>query len=202
MPWNDAWTKAGGTGLTRISSISSGNTVELYAVGANGRISNASMNTTNGAWSAFAEVAGGLAGASDVAAAVAVAPSKVTLAAASNSTLFTQSVKLDTGASDLAVSTVNHTVHVQVIGADGALHAQSGDYLAGAWKPAWTKIGGIGLTRITSAPAANAVHVYAVSADGKVLNTVLDTTTGSWTYWRQIPGTLTSQTDLTATTNQ
>ncbi|MGW4686549.1 trypsin-like serine protease [Streptomyces sp. NPDC004244] len=352
--WNDKWAKVGGSGLTRISSIPSGSTVELYAVGANGKISNASMNTTTGSWSAFNELQGGLTGASDVAAAVAAAPTKVTLAAGAGSTLFSQNGKLDTGAfgaqwanvggatvtkltsvdhggvvryvgiadgkvydrtydvrtntwgnwtaipgdaggvkdvsaaminnvlhvqiigsngdlytqvgdynagrwndtwtpvagatgltsitsvkagpfvrlyginggkvygrdfdsrtgkwtvwgelpgsltgvKDIAVSNVGHTVHVQAIGADGALYAQTGDYLAGSWKPTWSKIGGSGLTRITSASAGNTIHVYASDAGGKVQNTTFDTTLGSWTAWRAIPGTLTSTTDITAT---
>ncbi|MEU3772290.1 trypsin-like serine protease [Streptomyces sp. NPDC032472] len=355
--WNDAWTKVGGTGLTRISSIPSGNTIELYAVGANGKISNASMNAATGSWSAFSEVQGGLSGASDVAAAVAVTPTKVTLAAAAGSTLFSQNGKLDTGAfgaqwanvggatitnltavdhggviryvgiaggkvydrtydvrtntwgnwtdipggaggvkdvsaaminnvlyvqiigsngdlytqtgdynagrwnntwtpvagatgltsitsvkagpfvrlyginggkvygrdfdsrtgnwtvwgelpgnltgaKDIAVSGIGHTVRVQAIGSDGALYAQTGDYLAGSWKPTWNKIGGSSLTRITSTSAANNVHVYATDAGGKVQNTTLDTTMDAWTAWRAIPGTLSSPTDITVTTTK
>ncbi|MFD5887203.1 trypsin-like serine protease [Streptomyces sp. NPDC060334] len=355
--WNSAWTKAGGTGLTRISSIASGNTVELYAVGTGGRITNASMETATGSWSSFAELPGGLGGASDVAATVAAAPSKVTLAASAGNTLFSQNGQLDTGsfgaqwtnvggvaitrlaavdagtairyvgvaggkvygrdfdtltstwgnwteipggaggvrdiaasminnvmyvqilgsegalytqagdynagrwnttwtpvagmadmtaissakagsyvrlygvsggkaygrdldtrtgkwtvwgelpggftgAKDIAVSVTGHTVHVQVIGADGALHAQAGDYLAGNWKPTWTKVGGTGLTRVTSAHAANNVLVYATGASGRVRSTTLDTTTGSWTAWRDIPGSLTDPADLTATTGK
>ncbi|WP_406088343.1 trypsin-like serine protease [Streptomyces virginiae] len=355
--WNDVWTKAGGTGLTRITSIASGSTVELYAVGPDGKISNASMNTATNDWSAFKELRGGLAGASDVSASVSVAPSNVTLAAATSTTLFSQNGKLATGAfgaqwaevggaaitqlasvdtgsgiryvgiaggrvydreynvatntwgnwnevpggaggvrdisaaminnvlyvqalgvngdlysqvgdynagrwntywtpitgvtgmtnissakagsyvrlygiqggkvygrdldtrtgnwttwgelpgsmtgaKDIAVSNTGHLVHLQVIGADGALHTQTGDYLAGAWKPAWTRIGGTGLTRITSAPAANNVHVYAIGAGSKVQNTTLDTTTGTWTGWREVPGTLTGPADLTATTTK
>ncbi|GGS92098.1 MULTISPECIES: trypsin-like serine protease [Streptomyces] len=354
--WNDAWTKVGGTGLTRISSIPSGNRVELYAVG-DGRVSKASMNTTTGSWSAFTELQGGLSGASDIGAAVSVTPSKVTLAAAAGSTLFSQSGRLDTGAfgaewanvggatvsnltavdhggvvryvgiadgrvydrtydprtrawgnwtsvpggatgvkdvsaaminnvlhvqiigsngdlfsqtgdynagrwndtwtpvagakgltgiasvkagpfvrlyginggrvygrdfdsrtgnwtawgelpgnltdaTDIAVSLTGHTVHVQAIGSDGALNTQTGDYLARGWKPAWTKIGGSGLTRVTSAAAANNVLVYATGADGKVQNITLDTTLGTWTDWRAVPGTLTSPIDLTATTTK
>ncbi|WP_406086977.1 trypsin-like serine protease [Streptomyces virginiae] len=355
--WNDAWAKVGGAGLTRISSVASGSTVELYAVGPDGKINNASMNTATGGWSAFKELRGGLAGASDISASAAVAPSKVTLAAGADNTLFAQNGKLATGAfgaqwvniggipitrltgvdtgsgiryvgvasgrvydreynvttntwgnwnevpggaggvkdvsaaminnvlyvqalgvngdlyiqvgdynagrwntywtpvtgmtgmtdissakagsyvrlygiqggkvygrdldtrtgnwtawgelpgkmtgaKDLAVSTTGHLVHVQVIGADGVLHIQTGDYNAGAWKDNWTKIGGTGLTRITSATAANNVHVYAISAGGKVQNTTLDTRTGTSTGWRDIPGTLTGPADLTATTTK
>ncbi|MFH8260709.1 hypothetical protein [Streptomyces roseolus] len=107
-----------------------------------------------------------------------------------------------TGAKDLAVSVVDHTVHVQAIGTDGAVHTQTGDYLAGAWKPTWTTIGGTALTRITSTSAANNVHIYATGTGGTVQHTTLDTTTGARTPWRNIPGTLTNPTDLTATTTK
>ncbi|SEE59245.1 trypsin-like serine protease [Streptomyces sp. TLI_105] len=355
--WNDTWTTAGGSGLTNITSIASGNAVELYATGTDGKISNADMDTTSGTWSTFRELQGGMSGATDVSAGVFLAPTKVTLGAGAGGTVFTQqaalangtyntawgsiggsaitsltSVEINTGiryvgvaggkvydraydartntwggwyeipggaggvkdisaaminnvlyvqalgsdgglytqvgdynagrwntgwtavagmtgmtnissakagpfvrlygvaagkvygrdydsrtggwtvwgelpggitgAKDIAASVTRHLVHVQVIGADGALHAQTGDYLAGAWKPTWTKIGGTGLTRITSASAVDNIHVYAIGAGGKVQNTTLETTTGYWTNWREIPGTLTSPTDLTATTTK
>ncbi|MFI1645702.1 trypsin-like serine protease [Streptomyces avidinii] len=104
-----------------------------------------------------------------------------------------------TGAKDITVSRVGATVQIQVIGSDGALYGQAGDYLAGAFKPSWTKIGGTGLTRLSSASAAGNINVYAIGAAGKVQSTTLDTTAGRWTAWRQVPGTLTTPTDLTAT---
>ncbi|MFE5536588.1 trypsin-like serine protease [Streptomyces sp. NPDC056492] len=104
-----------------------------------------------------------------------------------------------TGAKDITVSRVGATVQIQVIGSDGALYGQAGDYLAGAFKPSWTKIGGTGLTRLSSASAAGNTHVYAIGAGGKVQGTTLDTTVGNWTALRQVPGTPASPTDLTAT---
>ncbi|MFF3091578.1 trypsin-like serine protease [Streptomyces nojiriensis] len=104
------------------------------------------------------------------------------------------------GAKDISAARVGHTVQVQVIGSDGALYNQSADYLAGAWKPTWSRIGGSRLNRIASTSAANNVHVYATGTDGRVRNTTLDTTAGNWTGWREIPGALTSPTDLTVTT--
>ncbi|MEV6573000.1 trypsin-like serine protease [Streptomyces sp. NPDC051577] len=352
--WNDKWSKAGGTGLTRITSAASGDSVELYAVGSDGKITHATMNAAGGAWTAFREVSGGLAGASDIAVAVSVAPSKVTLAAGAADTMFAQSGTLATGAfgarwdsvggvpvtaltsvdtgtviryvgvaggkvydrvydprantwanwyevpggvagvkgvsaamidnvlyvqiigsdgnlytqtgdynagrwndswtpvtgvtgltavtsvkagpfvrlyglangkaygrdldtrkgtwsawgeipgaiadaKDIAAARVGHTVQVQAIGADGALYNQSADYLAGVWKPSWTRIGGSGLTRVTSASASNNVHVYATGADGRVQSTTLDTATAGWTSWRQVPGSLGNPTAITAT---
>ncbi|MGG8406416.1 hypothetical protein ACM614_07170 [Streptomyces sp. 12297] len=83
-----------------------------------------------------------------------------------------------------------------------ALYNQSADYLAGMWNPTWNKIGGTGLTRIASASAADNIHVYATGTNGQVQNIALDTTTGSWTAWNKIPGTLTNPADITATTTK
>ncbi|MEV7579196.1 trypsin-like serine protease [Streptomyces erythrochromogenes] len=107
-----------------------------------------------------------------------------------------------TGAKDITVSRVGATVQIQVIGSDGALYSQAGDYLAGAFKPSWTKVGGTGLTRLSSASAAGNVNVYAIGAAGKVQSTTLDTTLGTWTAWRQVPGTVATPADLTATTTR
>ncbi|MFD7625522.1 trypsin-like serine protease [Streptomyces sp. NPDC059851] len=104
-----------------------------------------------------------------------------------------------TGAKDITVSRVGATVQIQVIGSDGALYSQAGDYFAGAFKPSWTKIGGSGLTRLSSVSAAGNTNVYAIGAGGKVQSTTLDTTLGNWTAWRQVPGTLPTPSDLTAT---
>ncbi|MCX5297690.1 S1 family peptidase [Streptomyces sp. NBC_00193] len=352
--WNDVWAKAGGAGLANISSAPTGTTVEVYATDAAGKVNNARLDTTTGSWSTFQELKGGISGTTDVAAAISVAPSKVTLAATTgsalslqtgslssgafgaqwtavnglpitqltsadtgntiryvgvaggkvydreynpstnvwgtwnevpggaagvkdistsmiNNVLYVQIVGSDgnlytqvgdynlgrwnstwaaipgvtgltgltsvkagpyvrlygiasgkvygrdldtrsntwsvwgelpggmTGAKDIAISRVGHTVQLQAIGADGALYAQAGDYLAGLWKPSWTKVGGTGLTRISSAAAAGNVNVYAIGAGGKVQSITFDTTVGNWTSWLQVPGTLTSPADLTAT---
>ncbi|MEU5152378.1 trypsin-like serine protease [Streptomyces yangpuensis] len=352
--WNDAWKRVGGTGLTNITSAPSGNTVELYATDAAGKVENARLDTGTGTWSAFRALKGGISGATDVAAGILAAPSRVTLAATAANALALQSGNLATGAfgaqwnkvgglpitnltsvdtgstvryvgvaggrvydreynpttnawggwtevpggaagvkdiaatmidnvlyvqivgsngdlhaqvgdynagrwndrwtavpgftgltsltsvkagpyvrlygiaggkvygrdldtrsntwnnwgdipggitgvRDITVSRVGATVQIQVIGSDGALHSQAGDYFAGAFKPSWTRIGGTGLTRLSSTSAAGNTHVYAIGSAGTVQSTTLDTALGTWTAWRQVPGTLTAPTDLTAT---
>lgn len=104
-----------------------------------------------------------------------------------------------TGAKDITVARAGATVQIQVIGSDGALYSQAGDYLAGAFQPSWTRIGGSGLTRLSSTSAAGNISVYAIGAAGTVQSTTLDTTVGDWTAWRPVPGTLTAPTDLSAT---
>ncbi|MEU6311535.1 trypsin-like serine protease [Streptomyces sp. NPDC047014] len=355
--WNDTWSRVGGTGLTNITSAPSGNAVELYAVDTAGRVTNTRLDTETGTWTAFRELRGGISGATDVAAAIMAAPSKVTLAATASNALAIQngnlangafgarwagvdglpvthltsvdtgsairyvgvaggrvydreynpatdvwgnwaevpggaagvkdisatmidnvlyvqivgangdlhaqvgdynagrwnhswaavpgftgltgltSVKagpyvrlygiaggkvygrdLDTrsntwnnwgdipggmtGAMDITVSRVGATVQIQVIGSDGALYSQAGDYLAGAFMPSWSKIGGTGLTRLSSASAGGNVGVHAIGTGGKVQSTILDTTLGRWTAWREVPGTVSTQADLTATTTR
>ncbi|MEV4942893.1 trypsin-like serine protease [Streptomyces zaomyceticus] len=355
--WNETWRKAGGSGLTRITSVPSGDSVELYGIGAGGRITTAALNTATDEWSAFEELQGSLSGAADLSAAVSVAPSTVTLGAAAGSTMLGQSGNLATGAfgarwndiggrpitsltgvahgaivryvgvaggkvydreydprtgtwadwyeipggaggvkdvsasmidnilyvqiigsggdlhtqvgnyntgrwndtwtpvsgvtgltrltsvkagrfvrlygiaggkaygrdldtrngtwtvwgeipgslagaTDLSAARVGETVQVQAIGSDGALYNQSADYLAGMWKPSWSRIGGSGLTRVTSASAAGNVHVYATGSEGTVRNITLDAGTGGWASWREVPGTLTGLVDLTAVTTR
>ncbi|MFD9338950.1 hypothetical protein ACFWBF_31855 [Streptomyces sp. NPDC060028] len=41
------------------------------------------------------------------------------------------------------------------------------------------------------------IHVYA-TADGRVRSSALDTATGTWSEWKEIPGHLTGAADLTA----
>ncbi|MEV7617697.1 trypsin-like serine protease [Streptomyces sp. NPDC089799] len=256
--WHDVWTRVGGTGLTRITSVASGDTVELYAVGADGKIKNAAMDAVDGAWSAFRELPGGLAGASDVAVAVSVAPSKVTLAAGAGNTMFAQNGNLATGefgaqwtsiggapvtaltsvehgtvirhvgvaggkvydrvydprtdtwanwveipggaggVKDVSASMINNVLYVQIIGADGALYTQVGDYNAGRWKDTWTRDAGItGLTGITSVKSGRFVRLYGISG-GKVHGRDLDTGRGTWTAWGEIPGGITGAKDITA----
>ncbi|QES52835.1 alpha-galactosidase [Streptomyces venezuelae] len=104
-----------------------------------------------------------------------------------------------TGVKDIAASLVGTTVHLQIIGGDGALWTQTGDYNAGRFNPAWTSGGGSGLKRLTSTTEGTNVHVYATTADG-VRHTGLNTRNGSWTAWQQLPGEAIALADLTAST--
>ncbi|KOU41460.1 hypothetical protein ADK55_28645 [Streptomyces sp. WM4235] len=95
--WNDTWTRAGGNDLTRLSSSPTGKSVNVYAVGACGKILNATLESGPGAWSTWKELPGGLGGAADVSAVAVAAPTKVSLTAAGQGTLWSQQGDLTNG---------------------------------------------------------------------------------------------------------
>ncbi|MFD6186796.1 hypothetical protein [Streptomyces goshikiensis] len=102
-----------------------------------------------------------------------------------------------TGVRDVTAAVIGTTVHLQIVGGDGALWSQVGDYSAGRFNPAWTRAGGSGLNRVTSVPSGPRIHVYA-TVDGSVRSSALDTAAGAWSEWKEVPGSLTSVADLTA----
>ncbi|MDV5145403.1 hypothetical protein R1T08_14560 [Streptomyces sp. SBC-4] len=63
--------------------------------------------------------------------------------------------------------------------------------------PTWN--GGTGLTRVTSTPSGRNVHVYTTDTTGRVRSSVLVSGPGTWTPWKELPGTLTDTADVTAT---
>ncbi|MFJ7158844.1 trypsin-like serine protease [Streptomyces sp. NPDC101118] len=255
--WNTTWTKAGGTDLTRLSSSPVGKSVNVYAVGASGKVLNATLESGPGTWTAWKELPGGLAGANDVSATAVAAPSKVSLAAGSQGTLFSQKGDLATGAfdaqwaqvggvevtrltsvtatnhiryygiaggkvygrdldtrtntwsgwgeipggaagaRDITAAIVNNVVYLQIAGSGGSLHTQVGDYNAGRWNTGWANIASSGLTGLTSVAAGTTVRLYAV-ADGRVYGRDLNTQNGSWTGWGELPGGAAGVKDIAA----
>ncbi|MEV6950328.1 trypsin-like serine protease [Streptomyces sp. NPDC051183] len=103
------------------------------------------------------------------------------------------------GVKDIAASLVGNNVELQIIGADGAVWMQYGNYDSGYWNQAWTRAGGSDLTRLSSSPVGKSVNVYAVGASGKVLNATLQSGPGTWTPWKELPGGLTNTADVSAT---
>ncbi|MEW2373729.1 hypothetical protein AB0940_30830 [Streptomyces sp. NPDC006656] len=55
-----------------------------------------------------------------------------------------------TGVKDVVASLVGDNVELQIVGANGALRLQYGNYDAGHWSTSWTDAGGTGLSRVTS----------------------------------------------------
>ncbi|MFD9355787.1 trypsin-like serine protease [Streptomyces sp. NPDC060031] len=102
------------------------------------------------------------------------------------------------GVKDIAASLVGNNVELQIIGADGAVWMQYGNYDAGHWNDVWTRAGGSDLTRLSSSPVGKSVHVYAVGASGKVLNATLESGPGTWTAWKELPGGLAGTADVSA----
>ncbi|MEU4352033.1 trypsin-like serine protease [Streptomyces sp. NPDC023838] len=255
--WNNTWTRAGGNGLTRLSSSPVGKSVNVYAVGASGKVLNATLQSGPGTWTAWKELPGGLAGTADVSAVAVAAPSTVSLAAGSQGTLWSQQGDLATGtfgaqwakvggvevtrltsvtaenyvryygiaggkvygrdldtrtgtwstwgeipggaagAKDITAAIVDNVVYLQIVGAGGSLHTQVGDYNAGRWNSAWADVSASGLTSVTSVAAGPTVRLYAV-ADGRVYGRDLNTQNGSWSGWGEVPGGAVGVKDIAA----
>ncbi|MFJ9951887.1 glycoside hydrolase family 27 protein [Kitasatospora sp. NPDC091207] len=102
-----------------------------------------------------------------------------------------------TGAADLTASLVEDVVHLEIVGGDGSMFGQRGDYGAGRFDPAWTQLPGSGLGALTSVAAGTRVHVYG-TAGGQAYHCELDTVTGRWADWTRIPGDAADPADLTA----
>ncbi|RPE27895.1 hypothetical protein [Kitasatospora cineracea] len=101
-----------------------------------------------------------------------------------------------TGAVDLTASIVHNVVHLEIVGGDRTMFGQVGDYNAGHFNPTWTQLPGSGLGALTSVASGTLVHVYG-TAGGTVYSSALDTATGRWTDWAQVPGNATGAVDLT-----
>ncbi|MFJ9610742.1 hypothetical protein ACIRS1_30820, partial [Kitasatospora sp. NPDC101176] len=82
-----------------------------------------------------------------------------------------------------------NTVHLNILGADGALYNTDGDYTTGHWTGSWNRIGGSALKALTSTLTGNTVHLYAIGATGTVYTMDADYTAGRWSNaWAEIPG--------------
>ncbi|MFE3559560.1 hypothetical protein ACFXKW_32600 [Streptomyces sp. NPDC059193] len=90
-------------------------------------------------------------------------------------------------------------VHLEVVGADGAMWNTDGDYAAGEWTGSWTSLGGSGLKGLTSVVTGNTMHVYAIGSTGRVYTKDANYATGQWSGdWAEIPGAIEGATALTA----
>ncbi|WP_328966408.1 trypsin-like serine protease [Streptomyces sp. NBC_00239] len=200
--WNDSWAKAGGTGLTRITSVSTPTGIELYALGAGGKASNATMDPATGSWTAFKEVTGGLAGAADVAVAVSVPPSKVTLAAGAGGSLFTQNGAVATGVfnaqwAGIGGAAITHLTSVDTgstiryVGvAGGKVYDREYDVRNNTWGN-WTEIpgGAGGVKDVSAAMINNVLYVQVIGSSGDLYTQTGDYNAGRWNSgWTPVAG--------------
>ncbi|MCY0920337.1 trypsin-like serine protease [Streptomyces sp. H27-G5] len=212
---NGTWTAwslvpGGAEGVKDITAALVGNNTHLQIIGSDGgqysQIGNYDAGRWNTQWNRVGTTTG-LTGITSVSAGTQVRVYAVTNGKVlghdldtrtGNWTVWGELTGGITGVKDIAAGIVGDNVHLGVIGSDNALWYQLGNYTAGRWNPDWTRTDGTGLTRLAEATAGNNVHVYAIGAGGKVQSTTLDTTTDTWTPFRQIPGALTGPTDITA----
>ncbi|MFD4790327.1 trypsin-like serine protease [Streptomyces sp. NPDC058459] len=201
----------GAAGAKDITAAIVNNVVYLQIAGSGGSLHTQVGDYNAGRWNtAWADVpSSGLTGLTSIAAGTTVRLYAVADGRVYGRDLNTQNGawtgwgELPGGASsvkDIAASLVGNNTELQIVGGNGGLWTQYGNYNAGHWNAAWTDAGGAGLTRVTSTPSGKNVHVYTVGASGNVDGSTLVSGTGTWTPWKELPGSLTGTADITATT--
>ncbi len=91
------------------------------------------------------------------------------------------------GAGALAASATGSSVHLELVGSDGAQYNNDGNYATGAWST-WTKMDSSNLRSIASVTIGNVDHIFAVAADGAVYSRDADYSAGTWGNWVAVPG--------------
>ncbi|MGW6984054.1 hypothetical protein ACWGE1_32210, partial [Streptomyces sp. NPDC054932] len=87
------------------------------------------------------------------------------------------------------VSAPASKVHLEAVGADGAMWNTDGDYAAGGWTGAWSSLGGAGLKGLTSVVVGDTMHVFAIGSTGRVFTKDANYTSGQWSEgWAEVPG--------------
>ncbi|WP_329485036.1 trypsin-like serine protease [Kitasatospora sp. NBC_01246] len=104
------------------------------------------------------------------------------------------------GVEDITASARGNIVDLQIIGAEGSLYTTNGNFDAGHWDPAWSKVSDNKLRAITSSAENNVVHVIAINEDYKVYQRDADYNAGRWTEWSEVPGGAVGVKALTAAT--
>ncbi|PJN29623.1 transglycosylase family protein [Kitasatospora sp. CB02891] len=105
-----------------------------------------------------------------------------------------------TGVKDITASTSGTNVILSMIGGDGALYTQFGNYDAGHFDAAWVRRSGVELTNLSSVPANNGdvVRIYAVGPGGRVYGADFTLYSNSVGAWGEIPGNATNARDIAA----
>ncbi|MFJ4188171.1 CHAP domain-containing protein [Kitasatospora sp. NPDC089509] len=80
-----------------------------------------------------------------------------------------------------------NTVHLEIIGSDGAMYNNDGNYTTGSWS-SWAKMDSSNLKSLASVAIGNTSHVFAVAADGRVYTRDANYSAGTWTAWSEVPG--------------
>ncbi|MFI8085383.1 trypsin-like serine protease [Kitasatospora sp. NPDC086009] len=104
------------------------------------------------------------------------------------------------GVEDITASARGNIVDLQIIGSEGSLYTTNGNFDAGHWDPAWSKVSDNKLRAITSSAENNVVHVIAINEDYKVYQRDADYNAGRWTEWSEVPGGAVGVKALTAAT--
>ncbi|RPE27897.1 trypsin-like serine protease [Kitasatospora cineracea] len=197
--WGTGWTRLDGTSLKALTSVTTGSTVRLYAVGTDGHVYNRD-GVTGGYWSAWKEVPGNLTGAKAITASV-TGGTKVHVQVIGADGMYNQDAdytagtwsvwtKMDsTNLKAITSAVTGNTAHIYAVNEDNKVYTRDANYDSG-WGN-WAEVpGGLtGAKAITaSVTGGTKVHVQVIGADG-MYNQDADYNGTGWTVWTKMDST-------------
>ncbi|MGW2402468.1 trypsin-like serine protease [Kitasatospora sp. NPDC001664] len=198
--WGSSWKRLDGTNLKAITSVTTGNTVHLYAVAADGHVYNRD-GVTGGYWSSWQEVPGGLSGAKAITASVTEG-TKVHIQVIGADGMYNQDAnytagttwsvwtKMDsTNLKTITSAVTGNTAHIYAVNEDNKVYTRDANYSVG-WTN-WVEIPGAltGAKAITaSVTEGTKVHIQVIGADG-MYNQDANYTAGTWSVWTKMDST-------------
>ncbi|MFF1870138.1 trypsin-like serine protease [Kitasatospora herbaricolor] len=209
--WGTSWTRLDGTSLKAITSVTTGSTVRLYAVGTDGRVYSRD-GVTGGYWSAWMEIPGALTGAKAITASV-TGGNKVHVQVIGADGMYNQDAdyaagtwsvwtKMDsTNLKAITSAVTGNTAHIYAVNEDNKVYTRDANYDVG-WGN-WVEVpGGLtGAKAITaSVTGGTSVHVQVIGADG-MYNQDANYAGGGWTTWTKMDSTHLSAITSTVTGN-
>ncbi|MEU1290519.1 hypothetical protein ABZ449_40830, partial [Kitasatospora sp. NPDC005856] len=103
------------------------------------------------------------------------------------------------GVKDIAGSMSGNNVVLSIVGADGVLYTQYGNYDQGHFDANWTTRNGASLTSLTTVNGdSDTIHIYAVGPGGRVYGEDYTLYSNSVGNWAEIPGGAVGVKDITA----
>ncbi|MFJ9523305.1 trypsin-like serine protease [Kitasatospora sp. NPDC101801] len=210
--WGTSWKRLDGTNLKAITSVTTGSTVRLYAVGADGHVYTRD-GVTGGYWGAWMEVPGGLTGAKAITASV-TGGTNVHLQVIGADGMYNQDANYATGnwspawtkmdSTNLKAITsavTGNTAHIYAVNEDSKVYTRDANYDVG-WG-SWVEVPG-GLTGAKAITASvtpgSSVHVQVIGTGG-IYNQDANYASTGWTTWTKMDSTNLKAITSTATGN-
>ncbi|WP_078653549.1 trypsin-like serine protease [Streptomyces novaecaesareae] len=197
--WQGSWSPVTGGTLTAVDSVAIGDTVHVFAVGADGKVYTRD-GKVGGSWTPLGEVPGGAGGARGITAAArgntvslqiigsdgSLYSTYADYAAGSWATSWekvgTNNLKAITSA-----TTADSVVHVFAINEDGRVYTRD-NRTDGSWTP-WGELPGnaVDVKGITAAARGNTVDLQIIGADGSLYTTYGYFDLGRWeSQWAKV----------------
>ncbi|MFD0412003.1 trypsin-like serine protease [Kitasatospora sp. NPDC127116] len=209
-PWGEV--PGGAVGVKGVTATARGNTVSLQIIGVDGSLYSTQADYTAGRWVGSWELVS-VNNLKAITSATTADGVVHVFVINEDDKVYTRDNRPDgswtpwgvipgdaAGVKGITAAARGNIVDLQIIGSDGSLFSTNGNFDAGRWDPAWTKVSDNHLKAISSSAEGNVVHVVAINEDDKVYNRDADYNAGRWTPWGEVPGGITGVKAITAAT--